>query len=55
MSGVDGVLFDIEGVIVLSWDPVPGAADVLAGLRDRGLARDAHKEWAPDGSGALLR
>lgn len=39
MSGVDGVLFDIEGVIVLSWDPVPGAAAVLAGLRDRGLAR----------------
>ncbi|MFD6674605.1 HAD-IIA family hydrolase [Rhodococcus zopfii] len=39
MSGVDGVLFDIEGVIVLSWDPVPGAADVLAELRDRGLAR----------------
>lgn len=39
MSCVDGVLFDIEGVIVVSWDPVPGAAEVLADLRERGLAR----------------
>lgn len=37
--GVDGVLFDIEGVIVTSWKPVPGAADVLAGLRERGMSR----------------
>ncbi|ATQ28922.1 HAD family hydrolase [Rhodococcus ruber Chol-4] len=39
MAGVDGVLFDIEGVIVTSWVPVPGAAEVLAGLRERGVHR----------------
>ncbi|MCK0090255.1 HAD-IIA family hydrolase [Rhodococcus sp. HNM0563] len=39
MTDVAGVLFDIEGVIVTSWKPVPGAAEVLAGLREDGVAR----------------
>lgn len=39
MTGVDGILFDIEGVVVTSWQPVPGAAEVLADLRERGVAR----------------
>ncbi len=39
MADVDGVLFDIEGVIVTSWEPVPGAADVLAQLRESGVPR----------------
>lgn len=39
MSGVDGILFDIEGVLVTSWRPVPGAADVLAQLRADGVTR----------------
>ena len=39
MSDVGGVLFDIEGVIVTSWKPVPGAADVLARLREDGVTR----------------
>ncbi|MEE2034738.1 HAD-IIA family hydrolase [Rhodococcus chondri] len=39
MMDVDGILFDIDGVVVTSWQPVPGAADVLADLRERGVAR----------------
>ncbi|MEU5842365.1 HAD-IIA family hydrolase [Rhodococcus sp. NPDC047139] len=39
MTHVDGVLFDIEGVLVTDWQPVPGAADVLARLRAEGVRR----------------
>jgi len=39
MAGVDGVLFDIEGVLVTEWQPVPGAADVMARLRADGIRR----------------
>lgn len=39
MTGPGGVLFDIEGVLVTSWKPVPGAAGVLADLRARGVPR----------------
>ncbi|UPW05860.1 HAD-IIA family hydrolase [Rhodococcus pyridinivorans] len=39
MTRVDGVLFDIEGVLVTEWRPVPGAADVLARLRADGVRR----------------
>lgn len=39
MTGVDGVLFDIEGVLVTEWRPVPGAAEVLERLRADGVAR----------------
>ncbi|MFF0817327.1 HAD-IIA family hydrolase [Rhodococcus sp. NPDC003318] len=34
---VDGVLFDIDGVLVTSWRPIPGAADALRAVRDRSL------------------
>jgi HAD superfamily hydrolase (TIGR01458 family) len=33
--GVDGVLLDIDGVLAVSWEPIPGAIDTLAWLRDR--------------------
>src|SRR5690606_23442611 len=39
MTGVDGVLFDIEGVLVTEWQAVPGAAGVLERLRAEGIAR----------------
>ena len=34
---IDGLLIDIEGVLTVSWKPVPGAVDAVAGLRRRGL------------------
>lgn len=34
---LDGVLIDIEGVLAVSWRPIPGAVDALHALRDRGL------------------
>jgi len=30
---IEGVLLDIEGVLTVSWEPLPGAAEGLAGLR----------------------
>lgn len=36
-SPVDGVLFDIDGVLVTSWHPIPGAAEAVADVRRRGL------------------
>lgn len=39
MVRVEGVLFDIDGVLVTSWRPVPGAVDALAELRRRGGVR----------------
>ena len=35
--GVEGVLLDIDGVLVVSWEALPGAADALADVRRRGL------------------
>lgn len=35
---VDAVLFDIDGVLTVSWEPLPGAADTVQAVRDRGLA-----------------
>jgi len=32
-----GLLIDIDGVLTISWEPVPGAAAALAEVRDRGL------------------
>ena len=32
-----GVLLDIDGVLVVSWDPVPGAVDAVARLRSGGV------------------
>ncbi len=34
MSDIDGLLIDIDGVLVVSWEPIPGSADALAELRD---------------------
>ena len=33
-----GVLVDIDGVLVTSWQPIPGAAEALAACRGAGLA-----------------
>ena len=35
---VGGVLFDIDGVLVTSWQPIPGAADALRVLADHRIA-----------------
>ena len=39
MPRIEGVLFDIDGVLVTSWQPIDGAARALAAVRERGLAR----------------
>ncbi|MBI3691212.1 MAG: HAD-IIA family hydrolase [Mycolicibacterium aromaticivorans] len=36
---IGGVLFDIDGVLVTSWTPIPGAAEALAVLADHQIAR----------------
>jgi HAD superfamily hydrolase (TIGR01450 family) len=36
---VGGVLFDIDGVLVTSWQPIPGAAETLRTLADNQVAR----------------
>lgn len=37
VSGYDAALFDLDGVVYLGPEPVPGAADGLAALRSRGV------------------
>lgn len=37
MARVDGLLLDIDGVLVVSWEPIPGAVDALDRFRDVGL------------------
>ncbi|MFE3293739.1 HAD-IIA family hydrolase [Rhodococcus sp. NPDC059234] len=39
MARIDGVLFDIDGVLVTSWRPIDGAARALDAVRDRGMSR----------------
>ncbi len=34
VGGPDGLLLDIDGVLAVSWDPVPGAVDAMRWLRD---------------------
>jgi HAD superfamily hydrolase (TIGR01458 family) len=34
---VDGVLLDIDGVLTVSWEPIPGSIEALDLLRDRGF------------------
>ena len=34
---VDGLLLDIDGVLAVSWEPLPGAIDTLAWLRSEGV------------------
>lgn len=36
---IGGVLFDIDGVLVTSWKPIPGAAEALAVLGNHQIAR----------------
>lgn len=36
---VGGVLFDIDGVLTTSWEPIPGAAETLQVLEDNQIAR----------------
>jgi HAD superfamily hydrolase (TIGR01458 family) len=33
---IDGVLLDIDGVLAVSWEPLPGAIETLAWMRERG-------------------
>ncbi|PRC51257.1 TIGR01458 family HAD-type hydrolase, partial [Mycobacterium sp. ITM-2017-0098] len=35
---IGGVLFDIDGVLVTSWKPIPGAAEALEALADNQIA-----------------
>src|SRR5690349_21992922 len=35
---IGGVLFDIDGVLVTSWQPIPGAAETLRVLADHQIA-----------------
>jgi len=37
MTPVEGVLLDVDGVLVSSWKPLPGAVETLVWLRERGL------------------
>ena len=34
---IDGLLLDIDGVLAVSWEPLPGAVDALRTLRDDGV------------------
>ena len=36
---IGGVLFDIDGVLVTSWEPIAGAAETLRVLADHQIAR----------------
>ena len=38
MRGIRAVLLDIDGVLTVSWRPLPGAAEAVAWLRDAGFA-----------------
>ena len=38
MLGVQGLLVDIDGVLVVSWQEIPGAAEALSRCRAAGLA-----------------
>jgi HAD superfamily hydrolase (TIGR01458 family) len=35
---IDGLLLDMDGVLVVSWEPLPGAVDAFAQLRGSGVA-----------------
>jgi len=34
MATVDGLLLDIDGVLAVSWEPLPGAVEAMAWIRD---------------------
>jgi HAD superfamily hydrolase (TIGR01458 family) len=35
VGSIEGVLLDVDGVLVVSWEPLPGAVETLRALRDR--------------------
>ncbi len=37
MAWVDGVLLDIDGVLTVAWEAIPGASEALVEVRDRGV------------------
>lgn len=37
MDGVRAVLLDVDGVLTVSWEPLPGAVDAVRAVRDAGL------------------
>lgn len=37
MGSIEGVLLDIDGVLTVSWEPIPGAVQALAWLREHGV------------------
>jgi HAD superfamily hydrolase (TIGR01458 family) len=37
MRDVDGLLLDIDGVLAISWEPLPGATETVSWLRDEGI------------------
>lgn len=37
MTEIEGVLLDIDGVLAVSWEPIPGATKTIDWLRDEGL------------------
>lgn len=38
MADIEGVLFDIDGVLLTSWQPIEGAGAAVRDVRERGLA-----------------
>lgn len=37
MARVDGLLLDIDGVLAVSWEPIPGAVEAIAAFREAGI------------------
>ena len=37
LDHIDGVLLDIDGVLSISWEPIPGSVDAMAWLRHAGI------------------
>jgi HAD superfamily hydrolase (TIGR01458 family) len=37
MAAVDALLLDIDGVLAVSWEPLPGAVEAMALIRGRGI------------------
>lgn len=37
LDHIDGVLLDIDGVLSISWDPIPGSVNAMAWLRRAGI------------------
>lgn len=37
MSDIDGVLLDIDGVLAVSWEPLPGGIEALGWMRSNGV------------------